>query len=218
MRQGKRCLLVLGILLLVFTASVYAEETDISIINKISTLNPDFETYNNLGQTIEIYELNDYPLKSSSNVKNNEPKIIMFNKDTGDYLEVHEGILDLEGYEKSKREDSMIGPLATSRPTQLVNYYVESDWSGTRNFTWTKYASTGNSFYAEAFDTPFSVTIYNYDTGASWPSIKDANADDPTRDFHPLLIDQISHNYYAKITNLASFTTDYAIYEMYGFY
>lgn len=78
--------------------SVYAEETDMSIISKISTLHPDYEVSNNLGQTIEIYELDHNSSRTFGYTKDGEPKIIMFNKDTGDSLEVYEGILDLEGY------------------------------------------------------------------------------------------------------------------------
>ncbi|MGN9166232.1 hypothetical protein ACTNDY_13295 [Tissierellaceae bacterium HCP3S3_D8] len=148
---------------------------------------------NEAGQTIEVYEKEikeDDDEKAKYIIKNKETgrfiniytgtiyseedrkindeeriKYILRDKETGRFINIYTGTIDPKEENKDTRME-VITPRATSKPTTIKWENYTGDWSGTINFTYTKYAFPSGHFVAWA-DQPFSLIVYDFEYDTS---------------------------------------------------
>ena len=165
--RGKRILLL--ILALMLTTITVASATNIP--NKESPENQQKEAIytltNDMGRTIEVYKGIVYEDEELGTQEEEKVKYILKNKQTEQFVNVYTGTVDTE---EVKDNFEVIIPSAPSKPTEIKWENYTSDWSGTVNFTYTKYAFPSGDFIAWA-DQPFSVILYDYEYDTSFPRI-----------------------------------------------
>ncbi|WP_132995728.1 hypothetical protein [Sporanaerobacter acetigenes] len=165
--RGKKILLM--VLALILTTITAASATNIP--NKESPENQPKEALytltNDMGHTIEVYNGIVYEDEELDTKKEERIKYILRNKQTGQFVNVYTGTVDTE---EVKDNFEVIIPSAPSKPTEIKWEEYTSDWSGTVNFTYTKYAFPSGDFIAWA-DQPFSVVLYDYKYDTSFPRV-----------------------------------------------
>jgi hypothetical protein len=170
MKKKKILLLLLSLLMSIATTTVNAG--DISSYNSggygKELRETKYTLTNDSGNTLKVYKGMVYEDEKLDEHNEKEIKHILKNKETGRYVNVNKGIIDSK--EKIESDIEIITPLATSKPTRIEWDNFTSDWSGTVNFTYTKYAFPSGDFVAWA-DEPFSVIVYDYDYDTSFPRV-----------------------------------------------
>lgn len=125
---------------------------------------------NDSGNVLKVYKGIVYEGEETNEdrEKEKEIKYILKNKETGHFLNVYKGAIEFD--EERESDIEIITPFAISKPTRIKWDNYTSDWSGTVNFTYTKYAFPSGYFVAWA-DEPFSVILYDYDTDSSFDRV-----------------------------------------------
>lgn len=163
-------LLLLSVLMITVTTTVSAKEvsTSGSIIDEKESKETRHILTNDAGNILKVYKGIVHEDEKLAEHNEKEIKYILKNKETGRYISVNKGAIDSE--EEIETSIEIITPFATSKPTKIEWDNYISDWSGTVNFTYTKYAFPSGDFIAWA-DEPFSVIIYDYDYDTSFPRV-----------------------------------------------
>ena len=152
------------------TTTVSAKEvsTSGSIIDEKESKETRYILTNDAGNILKVYKGIVHEDEKLAEHNEKEIKYILKNKETGRYISVNKGAIDSE--EEIETSIEIITPFATSKLTKIEWDNYISDWSGTVNFTYTKYAFPSGDFIAWA-DEPFSVIIYDYDYDTSFPRV-----------------------------------------------
>ena len=170
MKNKKIFLLLLSVLMVTVTTTVNAR--DISSSNsgggEKGLKETKYTLTNDAGNILKVYKGIVYEDEKLDEHNEKEIKHILKNKETGRFINVYKGTIDSE--EGIEADVEVITPFATSKPTRIEWDNFTSDWSGTVNFTYTKYAFPSGDFVAWA-DEPFSVIVYDYDYDTSFPRV-----------------------------------------------
>lgn len=150
MRNKKIFLLLLSVLMITVTTTVSAKEISSSgsIIGEKESKKTKCILTNDSGDILKVYKGVVYEDEKVDEHNEKEIKYILKNKETGRYISVNKGAID--SGEEIETDVEIITPFATSKPTKIEWDNFISDWSGTVNFTYTKYAFPSGDFIAWA--------------------------------------------------------------------
>lgn len=163
MKNKKIFLLLLLVLMITVTTTANARD---SVMDEKELKEARYTLKNDKGNILKVYKGIVYEDEKLNDHNEKEIKYILKNKETEHYVYVNKGTID----SKEETDVEIITPLATSKPTSIECDNFTSDWSGTVNFTYTKYAFPSGDFVAWA-DEPFSVIVYDYDYDTSFPRV-----------------------------------------------
>ncbi|WP_312906871.1 hypothetical protein [Tissierella praeacuta] len=109
-----------------------------------------------LAKGIDIYYSEEEILKM------NEEAAKIIKEKTGIDVKVTEGILYYAPEEAGKLNNSEVEIQATSPPTRInTSYPYESDWSGTKNYSYSRYIFELETYFSSNAKTPYYAEFYS---------------------------------------------------------
>ena len=166
------CSLILGGSVTAFANTTDVEQStrseSIEVSESSSKKNVLYTLTNDVGNSIDVYKGIVDESEALDYNENRDIKHVLTDKETGHYVNVYKGTVDSD--EENKPNIEVLTPKAISKPTTIKWGNFSSNWSGTVNFTYTRYAFPSGNFVAWA-DQPFSVILYDYKYDTSFPRI-----------------------------------------------